>query len=219
MTKARAELATDQPAAALAPARSTRLARSGKLALGSLALLLIAISSGAALVQAQAKAALDSAKSSLSASFKQMNVPIDGKFNRFTAQIEFDPGKIELARASLEIDMSSFDLGKGLDDYNAEVRKKDWFDSAKFPKASFVVSSVKAVGGNRLEAAGKLTMKGKTGDVLATINWKDDGGQRWFEGQVPLKRNYYGIGDGEWRDTSVVADDVVVKFRIVTAKN
>jgi polyisoprenoid-binding protein YceI len=162
--------------------------------------------------------ALDTAKSSIGASFKQMNVPINGQFNRFTAQISFDPAKVDQARANLEIDMSSFDLGKGLDDYNDEVRKKDWFDTARFPKASFTVSSARALSGNRIEAAGKLSLKGKTADVLANLSWKDEGANRIFDGQVPIKRSLFGIGEGEWRDTSVVADEVIIKFRIVTAR-
>jgi polyisoprenoid-binding protein YceI len=32
---------------------------------------------------------------------------------------------------------------------------------------------------------------------------------------VPIKRLAFGIGDGEWKDTSVVADEVIIKFRIV----
>ncbi len=162
--------------------------------------------------------AIDVTKSSISATFKQMKVPIDGQFKKFSALISFDPGKLDAARASLEIDMASFDLGKGLDDYNDEVRKKDWFDSQRFPNATFTVTSVRSVAANRIEAVGKLGLKGKTGEVLANISWKDEGAQRVFDGQVPIKRNFYGIGEGDWRDTSVVADEVIVKFRIVTAR-
>ncbi len=162
--------------------------------------------------------ALDAAKSSISATFKQMNVPINGQFTKFNAQISFDPSKVEQARANLDIDMASFDLGKGLDDYNDEVRKKDWFDSARFPKATVTISSARVVSANRIEVAGKLSLKGKTGDVLANLSWKDEGAFRMFDGQVPIKRSFFAIGEGEWRDTSVVADEVIIKFRIVTAR-
>ncbi|NBF18396.1 polyisoprenoid-binding protein, partial [Pseudomonas sp. Fl4BN2] len=33
-----------------------------------------------------------------------------------------------------------------------------------------------------------------------------------------VKRNAFKVGDGEWKDTSVVSDDVTIKFRVVIAK-
>jgi polyisoprenoid-binding protein YceI len=33
-------------------------------------------------------------------------------------------------------------------------------------------------------------------------------------GAVPIKRLDFKIGDGEWADTSVVANDVIVKFKL-----
>ena len=35
-----------------------------------------------------------------------------------------------------------------------------------------------------------------------------------FEGSLPIKRLAYAIGEGEWKDTSIVADEVVIKFRV-----
>jgi polyisoprenoid-binding protein YceI len=35
---------------------------------------------------------------------------------------------------------------------------------------------------------------------------------------LPIKRSQFDIGTGEWKDTSVVADEVVIKFHIVAAK-
>jgi polyisoprenoid-binding protein YceI len=35
---------------------------------------------------------------------------------------------------------------------------------------------------------------------------------------LPIKRLTFNIGDGEWKDTSVVADEVVIKFRVVTTQ-
>src|SRR4051812_6477663 len=51
------------------------------------------------------------AKSSISATFKQMNVPVDGKFKKFNAQIDYDAAKPEASKANVEIEVASFDLG------------------------------------------------------------------------------------------------------------
>jgi polyisoprenoid-binding protein YceI len=175
----------------------------------------ITLALGAALL-APALAQVDAAKSSVIAVSKQMGVPVEGKFRRFSAQVSFDPAKPADGRASIEIDIASFDLGDA--DFNRETAKKEWFDAAKFPKATFVTTAIKPAGAGRFEAAGKLAIKGITRDVVAPVSFKAEGGQQVFEGVLPIKRLAFNIGEGEWKDTSTVADDVQIRFRIVTAK-
>lgn len=169
-----------------------------------------------ALLLAPALAQVDAAKSSVIAVSKQMGVPVEGKFRRFSAQVSFDPAKPADGRASIEIDIASFDLGDA--DFNRETTKKEWFDAAKHPKATFVTTAIKPAGAGKFEAAGKLTIKGITRDVVAPVSFKAEGGQQVFEGVLPIKRLAFNIGEGEWKDTSTVADDVQIRFRIVTAK-
>jgi polyisoprenoid-binding protein YceI len=154
----------------------------------------------------------DTAKSSVTATFKQLNVPVDAKFKKFDAQITYDAAKPEASKANVDIDVSSFDLGDP--DYNKEVLKKEWFNAAQFPKASFVSSSIKPVTAGKLDVTGKLTIKGKTTDVYFPLTVKKEGNAQVFEGALPIKRLTYNIGEGEWKDTSMVADEVVIKFRV-----
>jgi polyisoprenoid-binding protein YceI len=44
------------------------------------------------------------------------------------------------------------------------------------------------------------------------------GATETFDGALPIKRTQFDVGTGEWKDTSIVADDVVIKFHIVAAK-
>ena len=179
----------------------------------------IALALGAALLSpfiSPALAQVDAAKSSVVAVSKQMGVPVEGKFRRFSAQVSFDPAKPVEGRASIEIDIASFDLGDA--DFNRETAKKEWFDAAKFPKATFVTSAIKPAGTGRYEASGKLTIKGRTLDVVAPVSFKAEGGQQVFEGVLPIKRLQFNIGEGEWKDTATVADEVQIRFRIVAAK-
>jgi polyisoprenoid-binding protein YceI len=155
----------------------------------------------------------DPAKSSIGAVFKQLNVPVEAKFKKFTAQIDYDAAKPDASKASVEIDIPSFDLGDP--EYNQEVLKKDWFNGAQFPKASFVSSGMKAGAGGVLNVSGKLSIKGKTIDVSFPLTVKKDGNNTVFDGALPIKRLVFNIGDGEWRDTATVADEVVIKFHVV----
>ena len=175
----------------------------------------IALALGATLL-VPALAQVDAAKSSVVAISKQMGVPLEGTFRRFSAQVSFDPAKPAQGKASVEIDIASFDLGN--EDFNHETVKPEWFNAAKFPKATFVTTAIKPAGAGKFEAAGKLTIKGITHEVVAPISFRAEGGQQVFEGTLPIRRLAFNIGEGEWKDTATVADDVQIRFRIITAK-
>jgi polyisoprenoid-binding protein YceI len=158
----------------------------------------------------------DVARSSVAAVFKQMNVPVEAKFKKFNAQIDYDPVKPDASKATVDIDTASLDVGEA--EMNKEVAKKEWFDSAKHPKASFVSSSIKPAGAGKLTVAGKLLIKGKSMDVTFPLTVKAEGGKQVFEGALPIRRLAFNIGEGEWKDTSMVADEVVIKFRVTAAQ-
>ncbi|CAB3796757.1 Protein YceI [Paraburkholderia caffeinitolerans] len=178
----------------------------------------VALAAGAAFTASfatNADAAAEAAKSSVSAVFKQMNVPVEGRFSRFNADVHFDPANAAASSAKLDVDVASFDLGSP--DYNKEVAGDEWFDAAHFPHATFVSTQIKAGANGAFTVAGKLTIRGKTTDVVVPVTYRKDGANQVFDGALPIKRLAYGIGSGEWKDTSIVADDVQIKFHIVTA--
>ena len=152
-------------------------------------------------------------KSQLNFAFSQMNTPVDGSFKNFTAKVNFDPAKPATAKAEIIVDLASIDVGGP--DGNNEAKKKAWFDIANTPKATFVATSVKALGAGKFETKGKLTMKGLTRDVVGTMTAKPVGNDLLLEGSVPLLRLQYKIGDGAWADTGTVADEVTVKYKLL----
>lgn len=176
----------------------------------AIAALLVGLASA---VQAQT---VDLAKSQIAFGFKQENVPGEGKFRKFGAQVTFDAAKPEATRANIEVDVTSVDLGDA--GWNNDIQGASWFNAKQFPKASFVASGAKAVAGGRFEAPAKFTLKGVTRDVVASFTAKPDAGGTLLEGSVPLKRVDFKIGDGPWADTSVVANEVAVRFRIYLKK-
>lgn len=159
-------------------------------------------------------AQIDTAKSTVTATARQIGVPMEGKFKKFDAAVDFDPAKLATSSAKVEIDVSSFEIGDA--ETTKEVKGKDWFDAAKFPKAVFQSTAIKAGAAGKYDVAGKLTIKGKTLDVVVPATYKQDAAGQVFDGVLPIKRTVFNIGDGEWKDTSVVADDVQIKFHIVT---
>lgn len=154
---------------------------------------------------------IDPAKTKVTATFKQIGVPVEGVFTKAAGMIQFDAAKPEASTASIQIETAGFDLG--MDDYNAEVRKKEWFDSKSYPVASFVSTSFKALGADRYQAAGKLTLKGKTVDLSFPVTVKRQAAAAVFTGSIPVSRKVFAIGDPSWND--VVEDAVTVNFTVV----
>lgn len=158
---------------------------------------------------------LDYNRSQISFVSRQLKVPVEAKFNRFIAQLSFDSANPQASKARIEVDLASFDIGN--DEINTEIQGKEWFDSKNFPKATFVSSSVRALGGGRYEARGPLTIKGRTHEVAAPFTVKTDpSGTSVFDGAFDIRRLQYNVGEGLWKDTELVADEVRVRFRLYT---
>jgi polyisoprenoid-binding protein YceI len=143
---------------------------------------------------------------------KQMGVPVEGKFKKWTATVSFDPKKPEAGTVSFAIETGS--AGFGSPEVDVEVPKPVWLSSAKFPIASFQSSSIKAAGPGKFTVAGKLTIKGSAQNVVVPVTVTQAGANSTASGSFTIKRLVFKIGEGEWADTSMVADDVQVKFKL-----
>lgn len=156
----------------------------------------------------------DPARSSVDIVFTQMATRTPAHFRKFDARVDYDPTHPEAARASVDIAIASFDVGDA--EYNQVALQKDWFDAAHFPTASFRSNAVKTASPGVLTVSGTLSIKGHALPVSLPVSVKEEGGARVFTGSLPIHRLAYGIGEGEWKDTAVVADEVVINFRIAT---
>ena len=143
---------------------------------------------------------------------KQMGVPLEGRFKKFDAQISFDTAKPETAKIAFTVDTGSATLGSPESD--AELPKAAWFNVPKFPQASFQSTSVKPLGGGKYQVSGKLSIKGNAKDVEVPVTLTQAAGLTTAIGQFTIKRLAFKIGEGEWSDTSMVADDVQVTFKL-----
>ncbi|MGQ3053817.1 MAG: YceI family protein [Roseateles sp.] len=153
-------------------------------------------------------ATLQPAKSDVSFTFKQMGVPVDGTFKKFEAALDFDAKKPEAGKIAFTVDLGSVSLGDA--SFDAEMAKAPWFDTKRNGKATFVSSAIKPTGPGKYDVAGKLSIKGASRDVTVPITVAAG----VASGSVVIKRLDFKIGDGEWTDTSMVANDVTVKFKL-----
>lgn len=163
-------------------------------------------------LQAQAAPyqAIVPAKSSVTFSYKQMGVAIDGRFKKFAAQVNFDPAKAEAGKASIDVELGSVDAGSS--EADAEVVTKSWFNAAAFPKASFVAKQFKQTAPNQYEVTGSLSIKGQTREVKFPMKHTAQGKDGVLTGGFTLKRGDFNIGEGMWAKFDVVANDIQVNF-------
>ena len=181
------------------------------LAVGTI--LAFAVAGAGALPAAAQPAQLIAAQSEISFTSRQMGVPVEGRFGQFAAQVAFDPRQPAAGRIAFTVALNSVAMGVSL--IEAEVAKPAWFDTAKFPQARFESQAIKPLGGGRFDVAGQLTLKGSTRDIALPVTLTQTGGETRASGSVSVKRLDFKIGEGEWADTALVANDVIVKFKLV----
>lgn len=165
-------------------------------------------------------APIDVKNSAVKATFSQFNVPVSGDFKQFSGDVQFDPAKPDATKAQLSVLTSSYDLGDA--QYNKEVAGKDWFDSKNHPNGVFKLTSVKPVVGGgsggatsgAFTATGELTLRGKTKALQFPVKLTSGPKAHVFSGDVTIKRLEFGIGQGDWADTALVADNVKIEFKM-----
>jgi polyisoprenoid-binding protein YceI len=173
--------------------------------------LITALALGTTLLSAHAATyqAVAPEKSTITFSYKQMGVAMEGKFKKFNAQVNLDTAKPGQAKGSIEIDLASIDTGSS--EADQEVVGKSWFNVAAHPKASFVLKGLQASAANQYEAVGQLSIKGQTREVRAPLKLSPQGA---LTGSFVLKRGDYAIGEGMWAKFDVVANEITVNFNL-----
>ncbi len=151
-------------------------------------------------------------KSSITFVGKQMGAPVEGRFTRFDADIAFNPAKLAQSHALITIDLNSIDLAS--DESESEIKGKSWFNAAAFPKAVFESTAIRAMGGDRFEVNGRLSIKGITRDIVVPVQFRTVAGAQTAEGRLEIHRSDFKVGEGVWADPDSVAESVQVRFKV-----
>jgi polyisoprenoid-binding protein YceI len=139
----------------------------------------------------------------------------DGSFERFRADIDFDPADLPHSRFRVEIQTASVDTGDG--DRDRLLAGSDFFAAERWPVARFEASRFAVLGLDRFEARGTLTIRDVTRELVLPFAFRPapDGATAELEGGTSIRRLDFGVGQGEWRDTELVGDDVGVRFDLI----
>jgi polyisoprenoid-binding protein YceI len=138
-----------------------------------------------------------------------------GKFAEFDAAIVFDPADLAGSRFRVVVQTGSASTADA--ERDATLLGPGFFDVAKWPTATFEATRFRATGPGRFEALGKLTLRGVTREVPVAFKFEvpDGGPHASLNGEATIRRLDFGIGQGEWRDTKWLADDVKVRFGLI----
>ena len=132
----------------------------------------------------------------------------EGTFHRFTAMIRFDPKALHEAHFSVQIDVASADTRNR--ERDQALRQEEWFDTERFPRATYRADRFRSLGRNRFAADGTLTIKGVSLAFTLPFSWHDTRDEAELGARVNLRRTDFNIGEGEWADGQSVGRDVQV---------
>jgi polyisoprenoid-binding protein YceI len=142
----------------------------------------------------------------------QAGAQFEGVFERFTANINFDPKSLADSKFDVTIDVKSVNSkDKERDDI---IRSADIFAANKFPAARYVADKFVDNGGGKFTGHGKLTLRDVTRDTPIEFTYTPDASGAILKGSAKIKRLDFGVGQGEWKDTQWVANEVRVDFNL-----
>lgn len=136
----------------------------------------------------------------------------EGRFERFTPTVAFDPADLASARFEVEIDVAS--AKTGIADYDGTMQSSEFFDSATWPTAHFVTFTFRQTGEDTYEADAELTIRDKTAPLVFPFRFAVKGDRAELTSTVVLHRLDFDVGTGDWADPSLIANDIEVTVNL-----
>jgi cytochrome b561 len=153
-------------------------------------------------------------KSTLEFIATQNDSPLKGLILPFKVAIAFSPEAVEQSRVQAEMEVKDIHLPYPQADQ--AIKSADWFDMAKFPLVKFSSTRITHSAGNNFVAEGDLTIRDITLPVILHFTLEEYSDTRaHVKGEATLNRNAFGVGQGEWKSTDVIKDEVAVKFNLI----
>ena len=132
-----------------------------------------------------------------------------GRFQNFTAMIDFDPGNPTAGKIIGVVNMDSAKSGD--EERDATLLEEDWFDPENHPESRFESERIEQLDDGTFAAHGQLTMLGVSQPVTMPFNFKVSDSTANFSGNFEIKRLDFGMG---WDATNWIADEVAVQVRL-----
>jgi len=139
----------------------------------------------------------------------QAGAKFPGHFGEFKVRFDFDPAEPTKGRLDVTIAINSADTADV--ERDEVLHGQDFFWVVRFPEAKYHAEGFKRDGKGWL-AAGELTLRGVTQPVAVRFELIPKLKQLGMKGGATLRRLEFGVGQGDWVDTTWVGDLVDVAF-------
>lgn len=170
--------------------------------------------------------AVDEAHTTVGFSVKHFFTPVDGQFDDFEIELQYDPETPSQSSVSARIAVASVNTNNERRD--GHLMSADFFEAEAHPWITFESTTVRAEGVDRLVATGDLTIKGITRqvempitllgiqDIPADMRDMLGGAQRIasFEAGLTIDRGDFDVGTGSWAATLVVGGQVDIDIAV-----
>ena len=133
----------------------------------------------------------------------------------------------DVSKSGVQVTLPLCGLNGFSEKFNAHLNSGDFFDSAKFPAATFRSTRVEAAGEGKLKVTGDLTIKDVTKPV--TIEFEHTGSARdpfgnlrvGFEGETTVNRKDWGLTWNAALETGgvLVSEKIKLEFDVSAIRN
>jgi polyisoprenoid-binding protein YceI len=156
------------------------------------------------------------AGSSLTFTFMQEGAANKGAFKQFTTELRYDESAPATCNLDVTIQMASVDTRDK--DRNEMLAGADLFDARKYPTAHYLASTCAKAADGGLAAVGKLTLRGVTRDLSLPLKITRNAAGLELSGATAIKRLDFGVGQGDWKSTESVPDEVKIQYKVSLVK-
>ena len=167
---------------------------------------------------------VDEAHTEVNFSVSHFFTPVNGKFDDFEIELNYDADNPAKSTVSVKIPVASINTGNERRDNH--LRSDDWFSADAHPYITFESKSVRKAGSDRLIAKGLLTIKGKAQPVeleIALLGTRQIPEQMQqmlqgarqvasFEADTSVDRAAFEVGVGTWATDMVVGKEINIKI-------
>jgi polyisoprenoid-binding protein YceI len=139
-----------------------------------------------ALVQAQTTWNIDPSHSSIRFAVDHMVISeVEGIFSKYEGSVIATKDDFSNAKINFTVDVNSVNTDNAKRDEH--LRSSDFFETEKYPKMTFVSSSITKTGTGKYNLKGKLTLHGVTKDIALMMTYGGTTKDPWGNTKAGLK--------------------------------
>jgi len=156
------------------------------------------------------------AGNSLAFGFMQADALNEGSFRQFSTELAYDDRNLAASTLKVTVQVASLDTRD--QDRDDTLKSADLLDAGKYPTAQYVASSLAKRADGKIEAVGKLTLRGVTRELRLPLTLKPTAAGLELSGETTIRRLDYEVGQGDWKSTEWVGNDIKLKYQVALTR-